>query len=61
MHPDDESISEWHRDMRTRSASYRVLNSSGWAMRRFAVLVAKTAALALLLALGVWLLIALFV
>lgn len=52
---DDASIAEWHRDMQVESVSYRVLNSSGWAMRRLAVLLAKVAALALLLALGAWL------
>lgn len=53
--PDDAAITEWHRDMQVESVSYRVLNSSGWAMRRLAVLLAKVAALALLLALGAWL------
>ncbi len=53
--PDDAAIAEWHRDMQVESVSYRVLNSSGWAMRRLAVLLAKVAALALLLALGAWL------
>ncbi len=53
--PDDEAITEWHRDMQVESVSYRVLNSSGWAMRRLAVLLAKVAALALLLVLGAWL------
>ncbi len=53
--PDDAAIAEWHRDMQVESVSYRVLNSSGWAMRRLAVLLAKFAAVALLLALGIWL------
>lgn len=53
--PDDAAIREWHRDMQVESVSYRVLNSSGWAMRRLAVLLAKVAALALSLALGAWL------
>lgn len=53
--PDDAAIREWHRDMQVESVSYRVLNSSGWAMRRLAILLAKVAALALSLALGAWL------
>ena len=53
--PDDAAITEWHRDMQVESVSYRVLNSSGWAMRRLAILLAKVAALALSLALGAWL------
>ncbi len=53
--PDDVAIREWHRDMQVESVSYRVLNSSGWAMRRLAILLAKVAALALSLALGAWL------
>jgi len=53
--PDDAAIRDWHRDMQVESVSYRVLNSSGWAMRRLAVLLAKVAALALSLALGAWL------
>jgi hypothetical protein len=53
--PDDAAIREWHRDMQVESVSYRVLHSSGWAMRRLAVLLAKVAALALSLALGAWL------
>ena len=40
--------------MQVESVSYRVLNSSGWAMRRLAILIAKVAALALLVALGAW-------
>ena len=40
--------------MQVESVSYRVLNSSGWAMRRLAMLFAKVAGLALLLALGAW-------
>ena len=53
--PDDAAIRDWHRDMQVESVSYRVLNSSGWAMRRLAILLAKVAALALSLALGAWL------
>ncbi len=53
--PDEAGIREWHRDMQVESVSYRVLNSSGWAMRRLAILLAKVAALALSLALGAWL------
>ena len=53
--PDDAAIREWHRDMQVESVSYRVLNSSGWAMRRLAILLAKVAALSLSLALGAWL------
>ncbi len=53
--PDDAAIREWHRDMQVESVSYRVLNSSGWAMRRLAIMLAKVAALALSLALGAWL------
>lgn len=52
--PDDAAIAEWHRDMQVESVSYRVLNSSGWAMRRLAILFAKIAAVALLVALGAW-------
>jgi hypothetical protein len=53
--PDDAAITEWHRDMQVESISYRVLNSSGWAMRRLAMVLAKFTVLALLLALGAWL------
>ncbi len=53
--PDDAAIREWHRDMQVESVSYRVLNSSGWAMRRLAMVLAKFTVLALLLALGAWL------
>ncbi len=53
--PDDAAIREWHRDMQVESVSYRVLNSSGWAMRRLAILLAKVAALALVLAVAIWL------
>ena len=53
--PDDEAVTEWHRDMQVHSASYRVLNSSGWAMRRLAILLAKVTVLALLLAVAIWL------
>ena len=53
--PDDATITEWHRDMQVESISYRVLNSSGWAMRRLAMVLAKFTVLALLLALGAWL------
>ncbi len=52
--PDDAAIAEWHRDMQVESVSYQVLNSSGWAMRRLAILFAKIAAVALLVALGAW-------
>jgi hypothetical protein len=52
--PDDAAIAEWHRDMQVESVSYQVLNSSGWAMRRLAILFAKVAAVALLMALGAW-------
>jgi hypothetical protein len=53
--PDDAAITEWHRDMQVESISYRVLNSSGWAMRRLAMVLVKFTVLALLLALGAWL------
>ncbi len=40
--------------MQVESVSYQVLNSSGWAMRRLAILFAKVVAVALLVALGAW-------
>ena len=56
---DDQAITDWHEQMQLHSASYRVLNSSGTAMRQLAALVVKALVVAALLALAVWIVAAL--